>query len=217
MPCPLCDLAGARSFTEANGRRYLRCGRCLLTFVDPRDRISTGDERARYETHDNNPADPRYRAFLDRVAIPLAERLEPAMEGLDYGSGPGPTLSTMMTERGFPTAVYDPFFAHDRAALARTYDFITCTETVEHFFHPGDEFRRLEQLLRRPGWLAVMTQMLEHDDGFETWWYARDPTHVCFYRAETLEWIAQAHGWSLERVAPTVAIFEKARRDSNPI
>ena len=209
MICPLCARPGSRPFSKAHTRRYLRCAGCRLTFLPPEDRLSRAGERARYETHENDPADDGYRSFLSRLAAPLIARLEPGMQGLDYGSGPGPTLSLMMAERGFDTAIFDPFFAPDPAPLSKTYDFVTCTETAEHFFDPGAEFRTLKGLLRRPGWLAVMTRVLDDDEGFETWWYARDPTHVSFYSEETLTWLAHAHGWTLERPHPTVALFRQ--------
>ena len=209
MTCPLCAHSGCRPFSKAHGRRYLRCRDCRLTFLHPEDRLNRPEERARYETHENDPADAGYRSFLDRLAEPLIARLDPGMRGLDYGSGPGPTLSLMMTERGFETVNFDPFFAPDPAPLSETWDFVTCTETAEHFFHPGAEFRTLKGLLRRPGWLAIMTRLLDDDEAFETWWYARDPTHVSFYREETLTWIARAHGWALERPHPTVALFRQ--------
>ncbi|MBT8336360.1 MAG: class I SAM-dependent methyltransferase [Gemmatimonadetes bacterium] len=207
LRCPLCTHADTVGFARAHGRRYLRCPECLLTFLHAEDRLDAEAERAHYETHENDPSDPGYRAFLRRVADPLMERLLPGAEGLDYGSGPGPTLSLILAERGFETANYDPFFAPDPAPLQRTWDFVTCTETAEHFFEPGREFRALADLLRRPGWLAIMTRVLDDDEGFEAWWYVRDPTHVSFYRAETLEWIARAHGWALERPRADVALF----------
>lgn len=209
MLCPLCEGEEVEAFADVEGRPYLRCPVCALTFLHQGHHLDPARERARYETHENDPSDLGYRSFLDRLARPLVRRLEPGMEGLDYGAGPGPTLSLMLSERGFPTAIWDPFFAPDPAALQRTYDFVTCTETAEHFFRPGEEFRRLDDLLRTPGWLAVMTRILEEDEGFETWWYVRDPTHVCFYRRETLAWIADAHGWALSRPSPTVALFRK--------
>ena len=209
MTCPLCERNRVRPFAEAHGRRYLRCDTCLLTFLQPEDRLTPPEERARYETHENDPADDGYRSFLDRLAEPLIARLTPGMRGLDYGSGPGPTLSLMLTERGFETVNFDPFFAPDRAPLSRSWDFVTCTETAEHFFQPGQEFQTLKGLLRSPGWLAVMTRLLDDDDGFGTWWYARDPTHVSFYREETLEWIAERYGWDLERPSPTVSLFRQ--------
>jgi hypothetical protein len=166
-------------------------------------------ERARYESHENDPDDPRYREFLDRLAQPLTRHLDRGMEGLDYGAGPGPTLSLMLTERGYPTRHWDPFFAPDPEPLQRRYDFVTCTETAEHFFQPGRELDRLDGLLRSPGWLGIMTQLLEDDDGFQEWWYVGDPTHVSFYRPETLEWIAADRGWTLTVEGPSVAVFRK--------
>jgi hypothetical protein len=172
--------------------------------------LSSAAERARYETHRNDPTDAAYRAFLNRLAAPLIPRLPPGACGLDYGAGPGPTLSVMLAEQGFPMSNYDPFFAPDRRALHRTYDFITCTETVEHFARPGEEFARLDALLRPGGWLGVMTQMEESDAAFADWWYARDPTHVAFYRASTMRWIAGRFRWRIESPAASVTLFQKA-------
>ena len=86
--------------------------------------------------------------------------------------------------------LYDPYFASDAAPLERTYDFITCTETVEHFYQPAKEFQRFDRLLRCDGWLGIMTEMLESDEDFVDWWYHSEPTHVCFYKRETMAWIA---------------------------
>lgn len=209
MRCTLCGHPDAAPFARAWGRRFLRCPRCRLTFARPEDRPDPDAERARYETHENDPADEGYRAFLDRLAAPLADVLPAGARGLDYGSGPGPTLSLMLEERGHPMRLWDPFFAPDADALAETYDFVTCTETAEHFHEPGRELDRLDGLLRRPGWLAIMTGVLESDEGFPRWWYARDPTHVSFYRPETLEWMAGSRGWALRRPSATVALFRK--------
>lgn len=146
---------------------------------------------------------------MSRLCDPLLERLPAGVEGLDYGSGPGPTLSFMLAERGFEIAIYDPFFAPDPEALRRSYDFITCTEVVEHFHAPGDELDRLNRLLRPGGWLGVMTELLREGCAFENWHYVRDPTHVCFYRPETMQWIARRYGWTLDVPHPNVALFRK--------
>ncbi len=207
--CPLCLSSRTEPFAHAHGRRYYECGECRLVFVEPGQRPGPAAERAHYGTHRNDPADPGYRAFLDRVAVPLAERLAPGTEGLDYGSGPGPTLSVMLRERGFRVELYDPFFAPGEESLRRTYDFVTCTETAEHFHRPAEEFERFDRLLRPGGWLAVMTGWLGDDTDFGAWRYARDPTHVCFYRPATLDWVAARHGWSLEVPRRDVALFRK--------
>jgi hypothetical protein len=207
--CPLCGAAAERPPVPVHGRRFLSCGLCRLTFVAPADRPTAEAERAHYGTHRNDPDDPRYRAFLARLADPLVARLPPGAWGLDYGCGPGPVLAAMLRERGFRVALYDPFFAPDPAVLRQTYAFVTCTETVEHFFSPAEEFARLDALLRPGGLLGVMTELLEEGRALEGWRYARDPTHVSFYHEETLRWIAGWYGWTLERPGRNVALFRK--------
>ncbi len=182
----------------------------------PEQRPASTAERQHYATHENDPADTRYRAFLDRLALPLVERVPAGAEGLDYGAGPGPTLSVMLAERGFRTAVYDPFFAPDPGPLRRSYDFITCTEVVEHFHSPADEFDRLNRLLRPGGWLGVMTEMLREGRAFADWHYIRDPTHVCFYRPATMVWIATRFGWTIEFVHRNVVLFRKSLASGFP-
>jgi len=196
-----------------DGRCYLDCLSCGLIHLHPDHHPLPDDERAHYDTHENDPEDPRYRAFLARLADPLLARLDRGTEGLDYGAGPGPTLSRMLAERGHPTEIWDPFFAPDPAMLARRYDFVSCTETAEHFHHPRQEFERLDALLRPAGLLAVMTVMYSDDaitgDEFATWWYRRDPTHVSFYRRRTFRWIAEWLGWTAELPRPNVALLGK--------
>ena len=209
VPCPLCGGQEPSAFERVWGRDYLYCPECDLVFLDPPQRLGTDVERAHYGHHQNDPGDARYRAFLDRLALPLQARLAPGAEGLDYGCGPGPTLSRMLSERGFPTADYDPFFAPDAALLERTYDFIACSETAEHFFDPAAEFARLARLLRPGGWLGIMTQLRRAEKPFAEWGYVRDPTHVTFYSAATLRWIARRQGWALEEPAPNVALFQR--------
>ncbi|MEX2353228.1 MAG: class I SAM-dependent methyltransferase, partial [Gammaproteobacteria bacterium] len=128
--------------------------------------------------------------------------------GLDYGSGPGPTLSVMLEERGFVMRNYDPFFADDVDALAGEYDFIACTETVEHFHHPGREFQCFDRLLRPGGWLGIMTGMRDPGTDFADWYYVRDPTHVSFYQMQTMEWLAQHFNWILQSPGPNVVLFQ---------
>jgi SAM-dependent methyltransferase len=209
--CPLCHSDRVRPIAHAHDRDYFDCEACRLIHLAPGQRPHAAAERERYQQHENRSDDPDYRAFLSRLADPLVERLPAGAVGLDYGAGPGPTLSRMLEERGFRMEIYDPFFAPDPDALTRSYDFITCSETAEHFFRPSQELRRLGELLRPGGWLGIMTQMFDDSEPFEEWWYARDPTHVCFYRQETMEWIARRFRWALERPAPNVALFRKGQ------
>lgn len=129
---------------------------------------------------------------------------------MDYGCGPTRALAEIFRERNHPVVVYDPYFAPYDHHLAGSYDFITCSETVEHFYYPGDEFERLDRMLLAGGWLGIMTQLQENDAAFASWHYVRDPTHVCFYHRQSMEWIAEKHRWHLEFPRKTVILFRKS-------
>ena len=118
----------------------------------------------------------------------------------------------MMRERGFHMTDYDPFFAPDASALLGRYDFVVCTEVMEHLRRPADDFARLNGLLKLGGFLGMMTGVLEDDVSFADWWYRRDFTHIAFYRPETLAWIAQRFDWELSRPSRDVALFRIIRR-----
>lgn len=119
----------------------------------------------------------------------------------------------MLEECGFAMSIYDPIFARQPDVLNRTYDFITCTETAEHFHSPREEFDRLYTLLSPNGWLALMTQWADNED-LSRWAYARDFTHVCFYRQETMAWIANCFEYQLEIPSRNVALFQRPAKSS---
>jgi len=212
-PCPVCRAATTLAFRHVGGRDYHRCPTCLATFLDRSQRPDRAAERHEYDLHRNDPDDAGYRAFLNRLAQPLLERLHPGAQGLDYGAGPGPALARMLTEAGHATAIWDPIYAPDEDVLARRYDFITCSEVVEHFHHPAEEFDRLAELLAPGGLLAVMTRFQTDDDRFAQWHYRRDPTHVVFYRQATMHTIAAQRRWSVEFPVDNV-VFLRAGLDS---
>lgn len=209
IPCPVCRVERTEPMTSVDNRNYWRCPVCQARFLDPRRLPDPAGERAHYDLHENDPDDPGYRAFLARLADPLLKRLQAGQSGLDYGCGPGPALARMLEEAGHRMALYDPIYARNPEVLNGTYDFITCTETAEHFHDPAAEFRRLNRMLHPGGLLAVMTMFQTDDERFAGWHYRRDPTHVVFYRTETMEWLAGHHGWAPDFPARDVVIFRK--------
>ena len=211
--CPLCGSKDAAPFfTGGNGsgtREFDRCPGCDLVFVPARFHLDEKGQLARYLTHNNDPEDVEYRRFLSRLLDSLRPHLRPEAEGLDYGAGPGPALATMMREEGFDVRLYDPLFHPDGSALQRSYDFITCTETAEHFSDPLRDFQRLDRMLRPSGWLGVMTAMLDSWDDFPGWHYHRDPTHICFYSSKTMAWIGERLSWEVRLPRQNVVLFRK--------
>ncbi|MEX1113366.1 MAG: class I SAM-dependent methyltransferase [Patescibacteria group bacterium] len=210
--CPLCLAATPKSVESGDGTGYFACPVCDLIYLTPSRRLSAADERARYGLHNNDRGDPDYVLFLRRLADPLVERLRPGARGLDFGCGPTPVLSEMLTAAGFPCAAYDPFFAPDEALLDSRYDFITCSEVVEHAHDPASMFATLQRMLAPGGILGVMTMFHPGEDAFADWWYRRDPTHVCFYDEATMRWIGERHGWKTEFPRPNVTLFSAPAR-----
>ena len=132
------------------------------------------------------------------AAVPVPASEAAYLKGLDFGCGPRPVLSMLMERKGFPQQNYDVFYAKDDGLLAASYDFITCSETAEHFNQPAREMRLFDSLLRPGGILGIMTQFAPADEAaFRHWHYIKDPTHVSLYRPATLHFIAQLMNWKL--------------------
>ena len=115
----------------------------------------------------------------------------------------------MLAEQGFEMALFDPVYANDASALERRYDFITCTEAVEHFRHPGREFQLLFSLLEPSGWLGIMTKQVIDRLAFTGWHYKNDLTHVSFFSRETFYWLAERFQVTLEFYGSDVILLQK--------
>ena len=87
-------------------------------------------KKQRYDDHENSIDDEGYCSFLNHLLTPLAERLPKGAKGLDFGSGPGPTLSLLMAKHGFQMRCYDKYYAPEATLLNQSYDFITSTEVI---------------------------------------------------------------------------------------
>lgn len=210
--CPLCAGSAIASYHQDRRRPYRRCGACSLVFVPPGWYLTPEAELAQYHFHQNDVGDAGYRQFLSRLALPLIARLAPGAHGLDFGCGPGPALAHMLRESGFEVALYDCFFYPDESVLqAQSYAFICATEVVEHLHHPGRELERLWSLLQPGGWLAIMTKLVSDQTAFASWHYKNDPTHVCFFSAETWHWWAGEHDASLEIIGADVILLRRGQ------
>jgi SAM-dependent methyltransferase len=206
-PCPLCRALDAAEHYSEPERNYWRCSTCALVFLSPAQRLAYSDEVDRYRLHRNSEDDPAYLKFLSRLAEPMIARVSPGSSGLDYGCGPAPALALLFSSSGRPTASYDPIFHPVEPLLRARYDFVTCSEVLEHAHDPLRLFRRLQRLVVNGGNIGVMTRWYDDRTQFAKWHYRRDPTHVCFFNEHTMHWVADHFGWRLSVPAIDIAIF----------
>jgi hypothetical protein len=211
LQCPLCLKDTVKPFFEDTTRRYIRCCSCQLIFVPERYWLSLEDEKATYDLHENSANDPGYRHFLSRLSDPLLEKLQPQQYGLDFGCGPGPTLSIVLEEHGHHVKLYDPFYANNPSVLNTIYDFVCATEVVEHLRNPNKTFTSLFKLVKNRGWLGIMTKLVNDQNDFKNWHYIRDMTHICFYHRDTFLYLAQHFNAKLNFIGNDVILLQNQK------
>jgi hypothetical protein len=207
--CILCGGSETFRFFKDKRREYLQCSSCDLVFVPKNQRLTPEEEVKRYDLHENSPEDEGYKKFLSRMFKPMNALVPPGSSGLDFGSGPGPTLSLMFIESGHKMEIYDHFYAKDRSVFDKKYNFITATEVVEHLFNPQNELDHLWSCLKPGGFLGVMTKLVKNKGSFANWHYKDDETHVAFFSRSTFIWLEKRWGATLKFVDNDVMIFSK--------
>lgn len=189
-PCPLCFAAAQPFFSDKN-RDYCNCSVCSLVFVPIKQQLSPEEEKRRYLEHNNDPEDIRYQRFLWPVARAVLQNHSAPAHGLDFGCGTGSPLASMLEKHHLNMDVYDPFFAPDAKVFEKKYDFITCTEVVEHMNAPRKDIMRMWNMLSPGGGLYIKTQFRIPDHDFAGWSYTRDNTHITFFTEDTMKWLAE--------------------------
>ena len=209
ITCPLCESKDHSQIHKDSLREYLSCSGCEFVFVPKPYHLSETDEKLRYDTHNNNPMDVRYRQFLSQLTEPLLKKIPDDSYGLDFGSGPGPTLSLMLEEKGHHVDLYDKFYASKGSIFNKRFDFITATEVIEHLRDPMLEFKRLASTLRAGGYIALMTHLLTEETDFRSWYYKNDPSHIGFFNKQSLIYIAKELNFEVDIYSERVIFLKK--------
>ena len=214
--CPLCKHHQTETFFQDRFRFYWQCPVCCLIFVSREYLLSPEQEKARYDLHQNDPQDAGYRQFLQKFITPLCQRLGPApLNGLDFGSGPTHALALMLEEQGYTLKIFDPFYTPNVSVLQNQYDFITCTETFEHFHQPQREWNVLINLLKPGGLLGIMTLLIDNPDSLQNSHYITDMTHVSFFSRQTFRFLARGYGLSVEFLGDKIIFIRKPERQTS--
>jgi 2-polyprenyl-3-methyl-5-hydroxy-6-metoxy-1,4-benzoquinol methylase len=180
-------------------------------FLEPTSHVTATEELAQYSLHQNNPKDLNYRKFLAPAYAAVVRNLSAQSKGIDFGCGPGPTLSVMLEETGFKVQNFDKYFYPDRSVLGEVYDFVTCTEVIEHVQDLEVFILQLLTLLRSGGLLVLMTRILQDDVEFKSWHYRIDPTHISFLRPRTVEVMCERYGLTLLELTGQLIVLRKSQ------
>ncbi|MEJ6474942.1 class I SAM-dependent methyltransferase [Pseudoalteromonas piscicida] len=209
LSCGLCLGKQLEAYHQDKHRRYWQCQTCQLVMVDPKSRLTPEQEKAIYDSHENDLEDEGYRRFLTRVAEPLLARLAAPSKGLDFGCGPGPLLAKMLEEAGHQVALFDLYYANNPDVLMQRYDFIVSTEVVEHLAKPRQVLLQLLALLKPGKPLALMTKLVIDQSRFAHWHYKNDLTHISFFSQKSFVFFAAQQDCDLEFIGNDVIILTK--------
>ena len=205
--CPLCNSI-PKLLCEKPKHLFYKCSNCDGIFR-PKDTFLTAeDEKAHYEKHNNDVFDERYQTFVSPIVNAILQDFSTEAKGLDFGSGTGPVIAKMLTDKGFQVQNYDLFFANEVSLLKEKYNYVSCCEVMEHFYQPYKEFELLKSLLLPKGKLYCKTAVYNNQKPFENWYYKDDFTHVFIYQPKTLEWIKEEFHFSNLIIKEKLLVFE---------
>ncbi|MBS3972899.1 MAG: class I SAM-dependent methyltransferase [Erysipelotrichia bacterium] len=202
--CPLCY--SILTFTSASS--FSRCIECDAYVKNPLSYLTPSQDIERYKLHKNSLDNQSYLDFLTPLANLILKHVPSHSLGLDFGCGPVFALEKCLNHK-VNLQHYDLYFYPHLDAFKHTYDFIECSEVIEHLHHPKKELERLIQCLKHEGLLFIQTHRHDEVDHLESWYYAKDPTHVFLISLKTCEHIAHMFNCEIIEVTPRCVVFQK--------
>ncbi|VXB88199.1 Methyltransferase [Flavobacterium sp. 9AF] len=211
MTSPICLLCHSDStlFCEKPNHLFYKCDTCQGIFRPQHTYFDSQEEKQHYEQHQNDVNDLGYQKFVSPIVEAIVTDFSTVHKGLDFGSGTGPVIAKLLTEKGYSVANYDLFFENIPERLTQKYDFISCCEVMEHFHQPLKEFELLHSMLLPHGKLYCKTEVYRNQTPFEHWYYKNDLTHVFIYQEPTLHWIQKKLQFKKVEIREKIIVFEK--------
>lgn len=199
MICKICNQNVEEFNDELLQKSYYHCKTCELIFVNDAFLVSTQREKSQYDNHNNSLEDSGYVAMFENFLDFFWEDIKDSTKtALDFGSGPGPVLDTLIKRRNVTCDIYDKFYQQEKVYENKTYDLISATEVFEHLQNPKEVLNFFKQHLHVGSHVALMTLFHTNtQNDFLKWWYRRDPTHITFFTPKTLEVLANECGFEL--------------------
>lgn len=187
--CRICGTL-VQSSVFAHKASYFFCQRCHSWQMIESDLPKQSDEVNRYAEHNNVFSDVRYRSYLQQFIDVVKESVDKGANGIDVGAGEHKVLCRLMCEQGYAMHAHDPLYGYEALNTIEEVDFVVSIETVEHFHFPLETWTAMVRALKPNGKIFVSTNLYDKSIEFSDWWYIMDPTHVCMYSLETMQYIA---------------------------
>lgn len=187
MICKLCKMNQVEKFCENSVREFYRCSDCELVFVPQKYHLSTFEEKARYDLHDNNADNAGYVNYLNTIVNVATGVVSRDKKIIDFGSGKNAVLTGLLKKKGYDCTAYDPLFDHNVNQKKNLYDVLIACEVVEHLRDLRDELFMIRELVKDRSEIIIRTQLYPQPEGFLKWWYIQDLTHINFFSLKSMD------------------------------
>ncbi len=234
MPaCPICDSPNQGDYMKVDRYQIVQCMRCRFLFVSPpptKQALTAFYQQPEYYKggafgYNDYFAQRESHERLARRRLNRIEQLRPGRGRiLDVGCAAGFFLKVAQ-DHGWDVCGVE--LSEDMVAYASrligqpiarrvmaldakpaSFDAITLWEYIEHIPDPRDEVRRLVELLKPGGVLALSTPNARYWEAVhqpKRWREFKPPAHIGFFTATTLRWMLISCGLevvALPRVQP---------------
>jgi 2-polyprenyl-6-hydroxyphenyl methylase/3-demethylubiquinone-9 3-methyltransferase len=198
---------------------YRRCQACEFLFTDAFDAWSEEEFRTHIYNAEYAQLDPSYQRSRPAGNAGFIAQLfgahKDTLRVLDFGGGNG-VLAECLRGAGFRICdTYDPFTPGFDTLPDRTYNLITCFETMEHTPDPGACVRAIMEKLTEDG-VVVFSTLLQPADFAKigmSWWYIGPRNgHISLHSKKSLALLWERHGCAVESVTENVHMA--SRRDA---
>ncbi len=205
MHCTLCETPLKNKADDY----YFVCNICSAYVKDIRHYMTSAEERAHYQAHNNDVNDVGYQKFTSPITNAILANQTKEQLGLDFGCGTGPVITKLLKDQDYQVQTYDPYFHPNESYLNLRYNYIFSCEVFEHFYNPKHEIEKLLDLLRPSGRLYIMTHLFKEGIDFKTWYYRKDTTHVFIYTEQTMRFIAETYNLEIDTLDERITVFSK--------
>ncbi len=214
--CIVCSTKVDKKIAELDHYSILKCPECSLRFLDPMPSAECLTEF--YSSHENFS---HYAKVADRKLRSGSAKIKRLMKYnrgrtfIDIGCSTGANVeaarrlgfdatgidlcqeSINFAQKNFPAA---KFKLGTVESLDEKFDFVFCTEVLEHVTKPHEFIESIAQIMNSGAILYMTTPDAGHfrvPRDFARWKHVHAPDHLAYYQLPTIKRLLEGHGIKL--------------------